>query len=76
MSRILLKFTSSSPLFTDCNQNMSTINTALTRLLGITKNVCIVTFYVLKHHFQVSELLLCLLQWPLRAEVHLPAKFL
>jgi len=55
---------------------MNTINTALTRLLGITKIVCVVTLYVLKHQFQVSEPLLCSLQWPLRAEVHLPAKFL
>ena len=55
---------------------MSTIKTALTRLLGITKNVYFVTLYVLKLQFQVYELPLCSLQWPMRAEVHLPAKFL
>jgi hypothetical protein len=31
---------------------------------------------VLKHWFQVSELLLCSLQWPVPAEVPWPAKFL
>jgi hypothetical protein len=64
-----------NPSLTPFAINMSAIQTPLTRLLGITKNHCTVNVYVLKHQFQVSELLLCSLQWPVRAEVRLPAKF-
>ena len=56
--------------------NMSTIQTAITRLLGIAACVRKLNLYVLKHWFQIFEPLLCSPQWPGRAEVHSPAKFL
>jgi hypothetical protein len=56
---------------------MSTLQTDITRLLGM-KTIYSAGESVreLKHHFQASKLQLCSLQWPGRAEVHLPAKFL
>ena len=57
--------------------NMSTLQTDITRLLGMKVNSIVrMNMSVLKRHFQTSKLQLCSLQWAGRAEVYLPAKFL